>query len=55
MSLFTNLVIFILETFTINFALAHGTIFVSSDLSKVLLIKESRRNTRPHIFGQIKI
>jgi hypothetical protein len=33
MSLFTNLVIEILETFTINFALAHGTIFVSSDLS----------------------
>jgi hypothetical protein len=29
MSLFTNLVIYILETFTINFALAHGTIFVS--------------------------
>jgi hypothetical protein len=37
MSLFTNLVIFILETFTINFALAHGTIFVSNDLSIIFL------------------
>jgi hypothetical protein len=55
MSLFTNLVIFILETFTINFALAHGTIFVSSGLSITLLTEESRRNTRPRIFGQMKI
>jgi hypothetical protein len=38
MSLFTNLVIFILETFTINFAVAHGTIFVSSGLNIILLI-----------------
>jgi hypothetical protein len=38
MSLFTNLVIYTLETFTINFALAHGTIFDSSDLRIILLI-----------------
>jgi hypothetical protein len=38
MSLFTNLVIFILEMFTIDFALAHGTIIVSSGLSIILLI-----------------
>jgi hypothetical protein len=38
MSLFTNSVIFILETFTINFALAYGTVIVSSDLSVTLLI-----------------
>jgi hypothetical protein len=38
MSLFTNLVIYIIETFTINFALTHGTIFVRSDLSIILLI-----------------
>jgi hypothetical protein len=38
MSLFTNLVIFILEMFTINFGLAHGTIFVSSGLNIILLI-----------------
>jgi hypothetical protein len=49
------LVIFILEMLTINFALAHGTIFVSSDLSILLLIYESRRNTRPRVFGQMKI
>ena len=46
--------IYILETFTINFALAHGTIFDSSGLSIILLIKESGINNRPHIFGQIK-
>jgi hypothetical protein len=38
MSLFTSLVIYILETSTVNFALAHGTIFVSSDLNIIFLI-----------------
>jgi hypothetical protein len=37
MSLFTNLVIYILETFTINFALAHGTIHKSSPLHSGLI------------------
>jgi hypothetical protein len=38
MSLFTNSVIFILETLQLNFALAYGTIIVSSILSVNLLI-----------------
>jgi hypothetical protein len=49
------MVIHILETFTINFALAHGTIFVSSDLSVIFLYKEVEETLGHVFFGHMKI